>query len=228
MQTQIENGPAYGVASVALNGGERMRAEGGAMMAMSSDLGIETGTQGGMMKALRRSVLGGESMFINTFTAPAQGGWIRLAQQLPGDIRVRELAGETVMLQSGAFLGGGEGVDVDTKWGGAKSFFGTKSLFLLRCSGQGPLIVSAFGAITDFRLEPGQGITVDPGHVVAFEESVQFSVRRIGGWKSTILSGQGIVVDLTGPGEVWLQTRSIEALEEWVLSVVPTQSDSSG
>ena len=93
---------------------------------------------------------------------------------------------------------------------------------LLKVSGQGKLLAGCYGAIEERILQPGQKYTVDTGHIVGFDGSVQFSVRRVGGWKSTVLSGEGLVCELTGPGRVLMQTRSEEAFLGWLIPKIPS------
>lgn len=64
---------------------------------------------------------------------------------------------------------------------------------------------------------------MDSGHLVAFTDGIGFSVRRVGGWKSTLFSGEGLVVDLTGPGTVLMQTRSQDAFLTWLMPQVQKQ-----
>jgi len=118
------------------------------------------------------------------------------------------------------------GVSTDTKWGGAKTFFGGEGLIMLRCSGNGTLILSSYGAIHELDLKAGQTHTVDTGHLVAFDERLGFKVRAIGGLKTTFLGGEGLVVDLTGPGKVLMQTRSVGAFLNWLLPKVPKTQNS--
>jgi uncharacterized protein (TIGR00266 family) len=225
VQTEIQYGPAYAVAKVALAGSESVRADGGAMLAMSTGVDIETSTQGGMLKGLRRAVLGGESLFMNTFTAPGEGAELLFAPPLPGDVVVLPLAGETMFLQSGAYLVSEQGVDIDTSWGGAKTFFSRQGLFVLKASGTGDVVAASYGAIHPVELAPGQSYTVDTGHLVGWSEGVGYEVRKIGGWKSTILSGEGLVCVLTGPGRVYLQTRSQDSLLGWLESRLPKNTN---
>ncbi|WP_370618883.1 TIGR00266 family protein [Mumia sp. Pv 4-285] len=226
MDIEIKNRPAYASATCALAAGESVRAEGGAMMAMSSNIDIQTSTMGGMMKGLRRAVLGGESFFLNTFTASGGPGEITFAPVLAGDIVRWDIGGETVFVQSGSYLAAGIDIDVDSKWGGAKTFFGGEGLFMLRCTGTGPLLVSSYGAIETLELEAGERHVVDTGHLVGWGEGIQYKVRKVGGWKSTLLSGEGFVVDLTGPGRVYLQTRSQDAFLGWLIPRLPDKSSS--
>src|SRR5680860_1829193 len=96
---------------------------------------IETRATGGFLKSLKRSVLGGESFFINTFHATANGAEVTLAPSLPGDISTFDLQNHEIIVQSGSYLASEMDVAVETKWGGAKTFFGGEGLFMLRCSG---------------------------------------------------------------------------------------------
>jgi uncharacterized protein (TIGR00266 family) len=127
------------------------------------------------------------------------------------------------LVQSGSYVASSEGVSVDTKWGGAKTFFAREGLILLKVSGTGTLLLSSYGAIHEVDLGPGQGYTVDTGHLVAFTEGVGFNVRRVGGLKSTLFSGEGLVVDLTGPGKVFMQTRSEDAFLSWLVPKLPKE-----
>jgi uncharacterized protein (TIGR00266 family) len=225
MQTEIMYGPAYAAAKVALARGEVLRAEAGAMLAMTSGVDMETSTQGGFMRGLKRS-LGGESFFMNTFTAREDGTEVYLAPPLAGDIVTWPLRGE-LLVQSGSFLACTADVDVDSKWGGRKTFFSSEGLVVLKVSGTGELILSSYGAVHPVDLAPGQRLTVDTGHMVAWEEGVGYDVRKVGSWKSTFFSGEGLVCDLTGPGRIYLQTRSQDAFLSWLIPKLPKQTSSS-
>jgi uncharacterized protein (TIGR00266 family) len=225
MQTEIKYRPSYSLAIVRLSPSESIRVEAGSMVSMSAGMTLETKAEGGILKSLARSVLGGESFFLNRYVAPAQGGEITLAPTLPGDISTLELTGQTVLLQSGAYVASSDGVQLDTKWTGAKTFFASEGAIMLRASGTGTLIISSYGAIHELELAAGQLYTVDTGHLVAFSEGVGFKVRRVGGVRSTLFSGEGLVVDLTGPGKVLLQTRSVDAFLSWLIPKLPTKSN---
>ena len=227
MQTEILYRPSYSMARVSLAPYEEIRVEAGSMVSMSDGVSIETHMQGGLFKSLARSFLGGESFFINTYKAPAQGGEVGVAPTLPGDVAVLDLADEPLMLQSGSYIASANTVEVETKWGGARTFFASEGLIMLRVLGHGPVLISNDGAIHEVNLKPGERFTIDTGHLVAFSEGVDFRVRRIGGIKSTLFSGEGLVVDLTGPGRVLMQTRSVDAFLSWLIPKLPKQSSSS-
>jgi uncharacterized protein (TIGR00266 family) len=221
MEIDILYRPSYSLGMLKLAPNEEVRVEGGAMVSMSSDVTVQTKAAGGVLKSLARSVLGGESFFQNVYKAGAQGGDVTVAPALPGDLFHLTLQGETLMVQSGAYVASEMGVSLDTKWGGAKTFFASEGLIMLRASGRGDLLLSSFGAIHEMNLAVGEQYTVDTGHLVAFSENMGFNVRRVGGLRSTFLSGEGLVVDLTGPGRVLLQTRSADAFLGWLLPKLP-------
>ena len=225
MQIEISHSPSFAAAKVVLSPNEQIKAESGAMIYKTPSVDIETSTQGGFMKGLKRS-LGGESFFMNTFTAGPQGGEVSFAPDLAGDIVTWTLSGQTVFLQSGAYLASNVGVEIDSKWGGAKTFFSGEGLIILKVSGHGEVLVSSYGAIDSRQLGAGETLTVDTGHVVAWSDGVTYQVRKVGGWKSTMLSGEGLVVDLTGPGVIYTQTRSPQAFLDWIIPKLPKTSNS--
>ena len=226
MRLTIEAGPAFAFGTITIDPGGELHVEAGAMAAYSDGVEVETKAKGGVLAGLKRSVLGGESFFINTFRATS-GGTVSVAPALPGDLSVVPVDGsQALMVQSGSWIASDPGIQVDTKWGGAKTFFSGEGLFLLRCTGQGDVLMSSYGAILTMTLEPGQSHTLDTGHVVAFDESVQYQVSKAGNWKTTILGGEGFVTRFTGPGRLWLQTRSSQDLLDWLIPKLPTKSSS--
>ena len=224
MDITLKHQPAYSLAVVKLAPNEQVKVEPGAMVSYSDGVTVETKAEGGMFGGLKRMVAG-ESFFQNTYQAPGNGGEIALAPALPGDMIILDISTGDFMLQSGAYVASEIEVATDAKWGGAKGFFGSGSLVLLKVSGRGRLLAACYGAIEERVLAPGQKYTIDTGHVVGFDGSINFSVRRVGGWKSTILSGEGLVVELTGPGRVLMQTRSEEALIGWLGPKLPSKSN---
>jgi uncharacterized protein (TIGR00266 family) len=220
MQTQILYRPSYSLAVVKLGGNETIQVEAGSMVSMTPGIAITTDLGGGLMGALKRSILGGESFFMNTFQAPATGGEMTLAPSLPGDLLVQELKGESLLVQSGSYVASSQGIAIDTKWTGAGTFFAREGLFMLNCTGNGTILMSSYGAIHDMTLKAGERYTVDTGHIVAFSQGMGFNVRTIAGIKSTLFSGEGLVVDLTGPGRLLIQTRSADAFLTWLMPQV--------
>lgn len=224
MDVTIRHQPAYSLAVVTLVANETIKVEPGAMVSHTDGLTTETKAEGGLFGGLKRMVAG-ESFFQNTWKAPAQGGEITLAPSLPGDMITLQIGGSEFLLRSGAYLSSEAGVSIDASWGGSKGFFGGGGLILLKVSGSGKVIAATYGAIEERTLAPGQRYIVDTGHIVGFDASVQFSVQKSGGWKSTILGGEGLVCQLTGPGRVLMQSRSEQAFLGWLLPKLPKSSN---
>jgi len=221
MDNDISHRPSYAQLTLSLDAGESVRAEAGAMVGYAGDVDVETGAEGGLLKSLSRSVFGGESFFMNTFTANGPSE-LDLAPALSGDVQHHELTDETLFVQSTSFLASDPSIEVDTKFGGGKTFFGGEGLFLLKLTGTGPAFISSYGAIDEHHVAPGETRVVDTGHIVAFEESLDFDVRRVGGLKSTLFSGEGLVCEFSGEGTVWTQSRSPDAFLSWLIPKLPT------
>ena len=188
MQVNVEYGPTYALAIVQLGQNETIRAESGALVSMDANIKMETSaTQGGglkgFFKGLARKFLAGESFFQNTFTAMDGPGAVTFAPTLVGDIMHHHLQGGDLMITSSSYVAASPSITIDTKWGGARTFFGGEGLFMMKASGTGEIICNSFGAIHPVQVA-GKFI-VDTGHIVAFESSLTFKVRRVGGWFST-------------------------------------------
>lgn len=222
---EIMHQPSFSLAVLQLQPEQSILAEAGAMVSMSANIELQAEMKGGFFGALKRAA-GGESAFVSTFTARGGPGEVCLAPGSPGDIAAIEMSNQTFFVQSSSYLAGDASLVVDTKWGGAKSFFGGEGLFVLQVSGTGLLLLSSFGAIHRKRLQPGERYVVDTGHLVAWEATTQYSLRKAaaGFWKS-MMSGEGIVSDFMGPGEILIQTRNLEAFAGLMKPFFPTQSN---
>ncbi len=198
--------PSFAVAKVTLAPSEGIRAESGAMMGMSPTIEMESKMQGGIGKALGR-FLGGESVFQSTFIAKHGPGELLLAPSGPGDI-IQTNPGAGLMVTSGCYLAGDLHLGIETQ-ANLRGFFAGEGLFMMRVSGEGNLLLSSFGAIHAFQLQPGQPYVVDTGHLVAFSHGMGFELKRASrSLLGSFTSGEGVVVVLTGPGVVYTQTRT--------------------
>jgi uncharacterized protein (TIGR00266 family) len=214
---------AYPAVKLALAEGDVVTAEAGAMASMDGSVEIQTQMKGGLLGGLKRSMLGGESFFMNHFTSRADGGELVLAPTLPGAIRVREMKGETIFLQSGSYLGSFGDVEIDTKWKGFKGVFAGEGFFMLRVTGSGTLFFNSFGAMYDVQVS-GSPYKVDTGNIVMFEEGLDYRVASVGGLKSLVLSGEGLVAEFNGHGLLVMQTRSIPGFIGWITGKMPKKS----
>jgi uncharacterized protein (TIGR00266 family) len=217
MQFQLLEKPDFTMVQIGFDApGEQMICESGAMVARDSGMEMKTSMQGGCMAAIKRKMLGGESLFQNTFTATQPGQRLFFAPGPEGDVEVVNMDGYTpIFLNSGAYLGAPPSVTLDTKWGGTKGFFSGAGMFLLKCTGTGPLFFCTYGGIHAVDVGPG-GYICDTGHVVAFTGGLNYNVTKLGGLGGLLFSGEGLVCNFQGQGRLWISTRNARSLVNFV------------
>jgi len=231
MQIQLRHNPSFTVARCLLDGNEPMRVEGGAMIAHSSGVQLQARAEGGFMKGLKRAALGGGSFYVTTYTAGPQGGWVDVAGVLPGDVTYIPITPDRpFFISRGSWIANSDGVEIDTQWGGMANLFGGEGGFGLRATGNGAAIVNVYGAIDYMDLQHGESVTVDTGHVVAYDLHMQFRMRRAveGRTIQSMKTGEGFVFDFMGPGRVLLQTRNPDAFAQWVAAAFPGNNPKEG
>lgn len=210
MEIEILHRPGNSAARVQLSQGECLTAEGGSMISMSGDMKLSTTTlkrnSGGFLKAVKR-MLSGENFFLNHYTPGYNGGEVLLATALPGDMMTYELDNESLIVQGGSFVACEENIDIDMSWQGFKSFLADDSMFWLNLKGSGHVIINSFGAI--YPVEVDGEYIVDTGHIVAFNETLNFTLTKAGGsWATAIFGGEGLVCKFKGKGVVWCQSHN--------------------
>lgn len=210
MNVNIVKGPGAAAAKISLSPGETFTAEAGAMIAMSNNLSIQTTThkkdQRGIIKAIKRMV-SGESFFLNHFTAGSAGGEVYLGTPLPGDMLTYELNGDKLIVQAGSYVASEQDVNIDFNWQGFKSLFSGESAFWLSASGRGKVVLNSFGAI--YPIEVDGEYVVDTGHIVAFQETLNFSIGVAGSsWINSFFGGEGLICRFKGKGTVWCQSHN--------------------
>jgi len=211
MDIELTHKPSYTHVVVDLADGETILAEPGAMVSHSPTITINTTTSRDGLLSSAKSMFGGESLIANEFTASGGAGTVTLSPPTPGDVHHHVLEAETLYAVDGAYLASDPAIDIDSEFGGLKSVLAGASITPLALKGSGNVLIEAFGGLESKRLEAGESYTVDNSHVVAWEGSVDFDARRVGGLKSTLLSGEGLVMEFTGPGTIWYQTRGLDS-----------------
>jgi len=215
MRTEIEGKPAFAYVHVDLEPGESVVAESDAMASMDADLDMKAKFNGGFFTGLIKKFLGGESLFINTFSNnTAETKRITLVQATPGDMQALELNGESYCLQPGAYIASTPGVKLGVKWAGLGSFIGREGLFKLEVSGYGTVWFGAYGGLIEKEID-GEFI-VDSSHLVGYEPGIKLKMQLAGGIFSSLFSGEGLVTRVVGKGKIVIQTRSISGLSSWL------------
>jgi uncharacterized protein (TIGR00266 family) len=216
--------PEFAILRVELEAGQRVYSEPSAMAGMAPSIELSAGLKGGLMGSVGR-MFAGESLIVNTYRAAGGGGEVLLAPAAIGDIIHYRLSRNRLLLQRGGYLAHSDGVEISASWAGARGFFSGQGLVLLQAQGDGDIFFNAFGAV--LQIDVTDDYIVDTGYVVAFEDTLQYSVSALPGLgigkqaKSFFFGGEGLVVRFQGQGKVWVQTRTIGPLLNWVYPFRP-------
>ena len=213
MRFDIKGNPSYGEVNVDLAPNETILIEPGAMSRMSSNMSSSFQRQGGFFSAIFRKMFGGENFFLGKYSHE-NGGSLTFAPSVPGAVEHYQLSNNNLNIMAGSFLACTPGVNIKANFGGLKALFSGEGAFLLEASGNGDLFFNSFGGIIEKEIN-GEFI-VDTGHVVAFEPSLTYKISGMGNWKSTLLSGEGLVMTFSGVGKIYLQTRTIDGIASWL------------
>jgi len=207
---------------VNLESGERIVAESGAMTYMDPNIEVHTRKrESSLLGTLGLAILGRQSFWVNEYTAKNGSGEVGFVSAPVGDIEKLEVKPDQgYVIQKAAYIASTENVDLDVKWEGfTKGLFG-QGLFMIKVTGDGMLFINTFGAIDKHILQAGQSIIVDNFHLVAFSSTCNYKVTKFGGLKETILGGEGLVTNITGPGEVYIQTKNLGEFVEWLWTLL--------
>ena len=215
---EIKYRPSYSMLVVTLNEEQTIVAEAGSMIYITPNIDIRTRRrEKSILGALGMKVLGGQSFFVNEYSVNRGQGEIGLVSAPVGDVtKIDIVENGGYIIQKSAYIASSPTIDLDVKWQGfTKGLFG-QGLFMIKISGKGELFINCFGAIDKHILKSGETMIVDNFHLVGFSGSCKYNIEKLGGWKETLLSGEGLVTRITGPGEVLIQTKSIREFVEWL------------
>ena len=221
MEYEIKYKPSYAMLEVTLGVGESITAEAGSMSWMQPTVEVHTHMRKkGLLGTIGMALIGGQSFFVNEFIAANTPGKAGFSAAPLGDVDTLQVApGKGFIIQKAAYLASEKGIALDIEWQGFKGIFG-QGLFMIKVSGEGLLFINTFGAIDKHVLGPGERLIVDNFHLVAFSDSCTYQVTKFGGWKETFLSGEFLVTDITGPGEVYVQTKNIREIADWIWTLI--------
>ena len=217
MEYEIVKNP-MGLIEFTLDRGEKIIAEAAAMVFIKGNIVTETKMRkGGFLKSLKAAAFGGESFFVNEFIAEEDNCKLGLTGNMLGDIEVIEV-NEEFIVQSGSFVGSTTDLTLDTKWQGfTKGIFGS-NLFMLKTIGSGKMFVNAWGGILEKKLGEGEKMILDNYQLVALSATASYRVTKHGNLKTTLFGGEALVIEVMGPGTVYIQTKNIM---EFVRALIP-------
>lgn len=219
----LYSGGAFTMLKVALAPGASIKAESGAMVAMTDTIDVTGKTEGGLLGGLARKLLTSESFFFQTLTAARGAGEVLLSPSILGDLTVMEMDGsKEYRLQKGGFFASSPGIEISTKMQNlAKGLLSGEGFFVQQVSGRGTLIVESFGAVHTIDIPAGESVVVDNHHLVAWDAETSYSLEKASsGWLSSLTSGEGIVCRFTGPGKVYIQTRNPPGFASWLSGMI--------
>jgi len=219
---EIKYKPSYSMLVVKLEPKETVTAEAGAMTYMEPNVDVKTRKrEKSLLGTLGLALLGRQSFFVNDYQAQNTPGEVAFVSAPVGDIETLEVKpNQGYIIQSASYIASTQKVDLDMKWQGfTKGLFG-QGLFMIKVSGEGKLFINTFGAIDKHTLEAGKSLIVDNFHLVAFSDTCNYDVRKFGGLKSTLLGGEGLVTEIRGPGDVYIQTKNLREFVEWLWTLL--------
>ena len=222
MKYEIKYKPSYAMLVVNLDQGEAITAESGAMTYMDPTIEAHTRKrEKSFWGSLGLNVIGGQSFWVNDYTATQGTAEAAFVSAPVGDIEMLEVKpNQGYVIQKSAYIASTQNVDLDVKWEGfTKGLFG-QGLFMLRVTGNGQLFINTFGAIDTHTLKAGQTLIVDNFHLVAFSDTCTYKVTKFGGLKETLLGGEGLVTQITGPGDVHIQTKNVKEFVDWLWTLL--------
>lgn len=209
MNFKIDHRPDFSWLTVAVPKDKTLFVEASAMASMSTNIQMKTKFKGGL-----RRFISGESLFLSEFKSNAMDGEVTIAPGPFGDISHFELKNETVFLSSSSYVAHTEGVVYETKFQNvAKGLFSGAGWFLVKMSGTGHLWYNGYGAITEINVE--DDVLIDNNHLVAFTSGLEYSIEKLGNYKTLFFSGEGFVCRFRGKGKVFVQTKKPSALINW-------------
>jgi len=222
LKYEIKYRPSYSLLVVSLGQGETITAEAGAMTYMTPNIEAHTRKrEKSLLGSLGLSIIGGQSFWVNDYTAANGLGEAAFVAAPLGDIEMLEIKpGKGYVIQKSAYIASTQNVDLDIKWEGfTRGLFG-QGLFMIKVSGDGSLFINTFGAIDKHTLQAGQTMIVDNFHLVAFSDTCSYKVTKFGGLKETLLGGEGLVTQITGPGDIYIQTKNLSEFVEWLWTLI--------
>lgn len=212
---------------VELGQGESMFTESGGMAWMSDGIEMNTNTKGGLMSGLGRA-LAGESLFMTTYTSSLPKAMITFTPEAPGKVLPIQLSpNQVIIAQKDAFMCAQSSVSMEIFFRKrlGTGLFGGEGFILQKLTGPGMVFLEIPGEVKEYSLVAGQRLKIDPGHIAAFEPSVNYDISMVKGLKNVMFSGEGLfLATITGPGKLWLQTMPISNLAQAIKKYIPTKS----
>ncbi len=222
MKYEVKYKPSYSMLVVKLDPNETITAESGALTYMDPNVDVQTRRrEKSILGSIGLKLLGRQSFWVNDYRAEQNAGEVAFVSAPVGDIETLEVkSNRGYIIQKAAYIASTQNVDLDVQWQGfTKGLFG-QGIFMIKVSGDGTLFINTFGAIDKHTLNQNQTLIVDNFHLVAFSDTCDYKVKKFGGLKETLLGGEGLVTEIKGPGDVYIQTKNLREFVEWLWTLI--------
>ena len=222
---EYEGGSGFRTVKIILKPKEKISADAGAMNYMSSAIKIET-KSGSIFNGFSR-MFSGESFFYNIFyndtSIPRD---VTFSGINPGNIGCFYIpARKSFNIVSNSYICSTTNLDVNTNFrsGGIILGYGLAFVNITAKTSSGLIWGSSFGDVIEKIIQPGDSIKIDNGVLLGFEANIEIKTNSVGGLKSTLFSGEGLVSQITNKGSIpmriFLESRSKLAYIKYIKDI---------
>ena len=212
-----EGGSGFEAVKFILKPGEMIRGDGGAMNYMSGNMELET-TTGNLISGVFRA-FSGSSIFYNIFkNIGDSNGFINLSGCDPGNVGCFYIPqGKEFCLVDDSYICSTLNLDISTKvrFGGFLLGYGLTFVKVSSTNGPGLIWSASLGNVIEIRLTRGNSIDIDNGVLLGFDANININTKSVGGFKSLLFSGEGLVSRITNNDSndisIFVQSRSKSA-----------------
>ena len=170
-----------------------------------------------------KRAMSGQSLAFQWFTPTGGSGLVGFSGDQPGQVKIVELDGSTGWTaESRAFICAEASVNYDINFAGLALGYRAKDGYIFEnFTGTGTLIIGGGGSLVELNPKDyGGKLQVHGGALVAFADSVNFNVERVGAFNAqtamtAVFGGSGMnLISLTGDGPVILQSTLHKEYED--------------
>ena len=219
---EYEGGDGFQCVKFYLERNEKIRANGGAMNYMSSNITVST-EAGSLYNSFKRYV-SGASLFYNVFTNDGTNTeFIQFSGVVPGGLSCFYIPkGKKLKVTYESYICSTPNLKIHGKaaFGGILTGYGLFYIIIEAEETSGLVWLASFGKTLEIELKPFDKIKVDNGVLLALDDNIPFQTGKFGGIKSFFFSGEGIVTNITNNTDkntiIYLDSRSRLGFMEYI------------
>ena len=192
---------------------------------MDGDFEVKTSSRGGIMKGIKRLVTS-SSMFQNKFTALSNNKKICFSNFLTGDMFSLKLGlNDRITIGSYSLVCMSNNIQIETRFR-FRGIFTKENAFIndvivdKKSNDSGMVWLSSYGGYKKVFIEEGKTFLLNAGLFLAAHSHVRYKITTVGGLKATFLSGEDLMMKFEGPADIYIHTRDIKSLENFIISKI--------